>query len=199
MKIQTALAIALGVALAASAHGRTNALTASTNLLAIYLVADKIPDEQLRNHTATDVRLAPTPILADADFVTCDVTKDTFVITPPAAIRFGIATFAARVPYVMVAEGKRIYLGVFDTSVSSSRTGLPGTFADTVLVDCFMGLDNIPEEVLATIRTRDGVVTERLLALASTKPTTNVVVTIPTLNDQRVAVAAKKLLVRSKR
>jgi hypothetical protein len=201
MKTQTALAVALGVALAASARGNTNAPTASTNLLAIYLVAERIPDEQLRNHTATvtDVRLAPTPILADDDFVTCDLTKDTFVITPAAAIRFGIATFAARVPYVMVAEGKRIYLGVFDTYVSSSGTGLPGTFPDIVLVDCFMGPDNIPEEVLATIRTRDRVVTEHLLALASTKPTTNVVVTIPTLNDKRVAAAAKKLFERSKR
>ena len=102
MKIHIILALAFGASLRAGAEGTTNVPTTSTNFLAIYLLADSVPEEQLRNHTATfeNVKLGTTPILADADFVTCDVTTDTFVINPVAAIRFGIATAGKRVPYV---------------------------------------------------------------------------------------------------
>jgi len=196
MKLVTFVFLLIGTALLAFGQDATNSVTASTNALAIYLLAERVPDKQLRDHTATveNVKLATSPVLADPDFVTCDVSKNSFVITPRAAIRLGVATFANRVPYVLVAEGHRIYLGVFDTYVSSSGTGLPGTFPDMVLVDCFMGPDNIPEKVMAAIRTRDRVVTEAVLELAKTKPTTNVVVTIPTLGDKRVITAANKLL-----
>ncbi len=198
MKVHIVLVLVLGAALVARAQDATNAPKATTNVLAIYLLADRVPVEQLRNHTATleNVKLAGTPILADADFVTLDLTNSTFVITPAAAIRFGIATFANQVPYVMLAEGQRIYLGVFDSYAFSSGAslGLPGAFPDMVLVDCFMGADKIPEEVLAPIRTKDRVVTERVLGLAKTRPTTNVVVTVPTLGDKRVEAAATKLL-----
>lgn len=196
MNIYIPLTLALGASHLAGAQGATNAPPAATNVLAIYLLADRVSVEQLVNRTVTveNVKLVDTPVLADADFLTCDVTKDSFVITPRAAIRFGIATFANRVPYVMVAQGQRIYLGVFDTYVSSGGTGMPGAFPDMVLMDCFMGPNNIPEEVLAAIRTRERVVPESVLALANRRPTTNVVVTIPTLGDRRVVAAATTLL-----
>jgi hypothetical protein len=199
MKIHTVLAIALGASLSVGAQGTTNTPAASTNVIAIYLVTNQLAAHLLGKRQATpdefagrllgklkasldDLKPETTPILTDADFVACDLKKDEFVITPRAAIRFGIAISDREIPYVLVAEGQRIYLGMFYSHVSTETrgSGLPGTFPDMVLVDCFMGVENIPEEAYAAMRT------------------TNVVMTIPTLGDPRIAAAAKKLFGKGK-
>src|SRR5438045_1105272 len=61
----------------------------ATNLLSVYLVADKVfPQWTPGTMPVPDsLRLISPPVLADADFISFDTTNHTFSITPDAAKR----------------------------------------------------------------------------------------------------------------
>ncbi len=123
----------------------------TNNLLAIYLVVDKIPHEGLRQGTIKPdgIQLIPEPVLTDADFVGYDRNNHTIEITPRAAKRlakqiarkqFGprrstiiktkdavnfLNGDCADEPFVLVACGKPVYVGVFKSMISSSSYRVP--------------------------------------------------------------------------
>ena len=195
------LILSLARSFSMGALASTNTPAISTNLLAIYLVADQVPPEQLRSPAVpSGLKLASKPILADADFVTCNLRSNTFVITPVAAMRVGVSCAFREIAFVLVASGEPVYLGKFGTDVSSSGySGVPTIVADLFVVDSFMGVDHVPDDVWAIMRTRDRVVAEeRLVALAKSRPTTNVVLHFEARGDNRIAAAVGKLFGKTK-
>ena len=96
------------------AHADTNALvpSSSSNLLSIYLV------NKAQTNLA-DIALASTPLLADHDFVDYDTSTHEFSITAEAGARLHQEVHGLNVPFVVVANGQRIYRGEFVNSLSS--------------------------------------------------------------------------------
>jgi hypothetical protein len=114
----------------------------NTNRLAIYLVAESVPTEPLLKGTVRPdaLRLAPEPVISDADFVAYNRTNHTFEITletakrlvrrlngqkPPGpltrqqAVDYLLTGMDNR-PFVLTAFGKPIYFGVFYSQLSLS-------------------------------------------------------------------------------
>ena|SRR6266498_3329021 len=109
-----------------------------TNRLAMYFIADKVPRDDLVNGTAkvNEMTLAREPILSDSDFLAYSVTNHQFTITAEAAKRLAIGTSGRGTaatstgvvgyhldgerPFVLVASGERIYVGIFSSPTSST-------------------------------------------------------------------------------
>ena len=118
-----------------------HAAMAATNLLSIHLVAEWKPGTR----PAGILKLISPPVLADADFVSFDVTNQIFTITPDAArrleakIKNGPPTwlqdgFFELIPYptacVVKASGEAVYVGAFWTTFSSSSFDGPVMLPD---------------------------------------------------------------------
>jgi len=133
----------LAVCLTASGApaGSDNVLT---NRLSIHFVVNEIPYESIQNGTATPfgLDLLAEPILSDADFISFNTNDHTFAITAEAAKRMALKwcgfhshTVAATgeimyelsgpdTPFVLLACGEPIYLGVLTCVFSSDSSGL---------------------------------------------------------------------------
>jgi hypothetical protein len=120
-----------------------NGAEASTNRLAIYLVAEAVTQKQLDDGTVEPegVKLMPQPVLSDADFVSYNSTNHSFGITPEAANRLAHSLKPGRYgpivteqdaldclwakldpkAFVLVASGQRIYVGVFRSFFSQAE------------------------------------------------------------------------------
>jgi hypothetical protein len=85
----------------------------SSNNLAFYLVTTMRTNLQ-------DIVLAPKPLLVDRDFVAYNTNTHEFTITAKAASRFHHEVRGLNVPFVLVANGQRIYLGEFKNFLSSA-------------------------------------------------------------------------------
>jgi len=212
MKTTFLVAMLLVTSSVAQTTSSTNNSAGAKKVLALYLVYGNVPTESLMNGTASPdgLKLAPQPILSDPDFVGWDVTNHTFVVTPTAGIRVGLECHHRTQPFVLMAEGVPIYLGAFWTYVSSTSCQVPVIIADLAVMDCFMGMDNVPDDVWRMIGRGDPGTLDRLLALAKTKPTTNVTFRIDLgyvslsadavkeaekrCSDPRIAAAVQKLL-----
>ena len=116
-----------------------------TNTLAICMVAERIPRESLLHGTVKPGRLAlaAEPLLCDRDFVSYDPTNHEFTVTAVAAKRLakrlGIAGAPAlhhsglavydlewrNTPFVILASGDPVYVGVLSTPLSSHGYRLP--------------------------------------------------------------------------
>ena len=188
----------------------TYAADRTTNLISIHLVADKVPRISLvkRSPTPEGLKLTDPPILSDTDFIGWNVTNHTFVITPAAAKRLVGSCSWREKPFVLLANGEPIYVGMFGTSVSSISAGVPTILTDSVARDCFMGITNLPTDVVRMIRQADPGLTDRLLTL--TNVTTNVSLRIDAgypgalenapdpRNDARIATAVDRLFRKEK-
>jgi hypothetical protein len=101
----------------------------ATNSLAIYLVLvpGEVPYRSIEEGTATStgLKLEVPVLLSDKDFVAYNTTNYTFVITPDAAQRVGERCHDNQTPFVVVACGEPIYLGVFTSRYSSLSSGVP--------------------------------------------------------------------------
>lgn len=193
--------------LQAYAEPLTNVVSAATNTLAFYLVAEDVSGASLTAGTATleVLRLKSQPILADSDFVAWDVTNHTFVITPTAAKRVAGSCSVRIIPFVLFAGGEQIYCGKFTTLTSSASEDVPVILTDSIVTHCFMGNTNVPGDVWRMMGCADPMVTDRLMAL--TNATTNVTLQIDQRylppdgfwhgtdrrGDKRIAVAVEKL------
>lgn len=132
----------------------TKAQDKSTNYLSFYLLAEAIPSDALVNTNIVPegLRLMPTPILSDADLKEFDWSNHTFVITAEAAKRLssnlykmdgfdgrpftyesgyvGYHLCGPDTPFVLVASGERVYVGIFSSSYSSSGYMVPFVWPD---------------------------------------------------------------------
>jgi len=97
-----------------------------TNTFAIYLTAEPI-DRKILAYGAGDwssVRLQATPLISETDIVAYDFTNhwmtlkaEVFKRLPPPSI--------PGTPFVVIANGERIYLGAFTTPSSSIQVFVP--------------------------------------------------------------------------
>lgn len=102
-----------------------------THSFAIYLVTST--PEQPRHAFSPDdlatVTLAKAPVLSDADFVSYSFADHSIMLKPEAVSRLPQPS-VSHAPFVVVADGQRIYLGTFTTLLSSFSSGAP-----TIVVD----------------------------------------------------------------
>ena len=73
--------------------------------------------------------LVKEPVITDADILSYDFASHQMLVTRAALARLP-RTSTWGVPFVVMADGQRIYLGAFGTAVSSSSIPVP-----TILVD----------------------------------------------------------------
>jgi hypothetical protein len=99
---------------------------ATTNLLAIHLIKEKVLPQWTPGTMPAPgtLKLVSPPLLADADFVSFDLTNQTFTLTPDAAKRL-YANLHAETPFVLKASGEPVYVGAFYSEVSSSSFAGP--------------------------------------------------------------------------
>jgi len=88
-----------------------------TNHLAMHLLADRGAWSSNRTLKPYGLDLIAKPIVSDSDFVTFDVTNQTFTTTADAAQRLNgqFHTSLQPIPFVLVASGEPIYVGVFES------------------------------------------------------------------------------------
>lgn len=161
---------------------------ASTNVLALYLVAEEVSRNSIIDGTAkaSGWQLQHPPILSDADFVSWDPLSHSFVVDPTAAKRLVGTCLDRNAPFVLAARGEPVYLGVFWTLTSSSSSRVPVILTDHILSDCFVGITNFSDQDWAGIRRGGPNLTGVLLAM--TNAVTNV-----TLHIDRAINAADDL------
>jgi hypothetical protein len=127
----------LMISAAAQAQIVTNSASTpgSSNTLAIYLLAEK------RGHKLDKLKLEAAPVLADRDFVWFNTNNHQFAIKVEAAKRLGrrlneglpvgdpwvgadgvlrYDVEGSDTPFVLMASGERIYVGMFSSEYSSS-------------------------------------------------------------------------------
>jgi hypothetical protein len=106
-------------------HRSAAAESTPTNLFAIYLFAE-YQDWRDSPSNWTQRRLSPKPMISEADIVSYTFTNHLLTLTPEAAQR--ISQFRERQlvdPFVVVANGERIYRGAFVSSFCSMSVRLP--------------------------------------------------------------------------
>jgi len=98
---------------------------------AIYLVADPVDAGRPNDITLEELRLAPEPIITEKDLLGYDWDRHTLKLTP--GVRDHIPPPGVwGVPFVVVADGKRCYLGAFWTHLSSYMPNLPVAYVDSI-------------------------------------------------------------------
>jgi hypothetical protein len=136
--VEGAALVFVGLLLASCASPEDASVTKASNepyRLAIYMVADNVPYQSLRDGTARPEgwKLRPWPAFSDFDFVNYDPTNHVFSVTLEAARRVDSSTIKEGfydlgydgAPFVVVAGGERIYLGACYWTVSSITFGVP--------------------------------------------------------------------------
>jgi hypothetical protein len=74
------------------------------------------------------VKLGDHPLISDADLVAYDFTNHVMTVKPEVFRRLP----GGEVPFVVVADGERIYLGAFTTWLSSKTLCIPSIVPDIV-------------------------------------------------------------------
>jgi hypothetical protein len=140
MKCQSLILLAM-VCFAAICRSQT------TNSFGIYLTAEPVDGNHLdyRKMDWLHVKLETTPVISEADILAYDLTNHWLTLNAEVFKRLPAPPVWGR-PFVVVADGERVYLGAFMTPASSipapvpsillwrspSRTNLP---PDTLQID----------------------------------------------------------------
>jgi hypothetical protein len=113
-----------------------------TNVFAIYRFAEPVDRRAITNADWKHVPLAKTPVISEADIMAYDFTNHLMTVKPEALKRLPKPAVSGT-PFVVVARGERVYLGVFMTCVSSISVALPSIVVDEHMVDT-----NLPPNTL---------------------------------------------------
>jgi hypothetical protein len=98
---------------------------------AIHLVLDPVDAGRPNDVTLEELRLAPEPIITEKNLLGYDWDRHTLKLTPGARDRIPSPSVWG-VPFVVVADGKRCYLGAFWTHLSSYMPNLPVAYVDPI-------------------------------------------------------------------
>jgi hypothetical protein len=131
----------------------TSARDLGTNILSLYLLANKTPTSVLFSEylKLKEVKLMPTPVLVASDFKAYDRGLHTFRISAQAAKQLAKTILSINgidngptvlhsgdkiyelcgpdTPFVLVASGEPIYLGMFSSPYSASSYSVPFIWA----------------------------------------------------------------------
>ncbi len=109
---------------------------AETNTAFGIYLADQLVD---RRHTAmgqgdwSGIRLAKYPLISAEDIVSYDFTNHVIQLRPNVLAKIPRPTLEGT-PFVLVAGGQRIYLGVFTTCTSSMQNAVPNIMVDRAMM-----------------------------------------------------------------
>ena len=76
-----------------------------------------------------DLALEKQPVISDADILTYEFATHTFLVQQSALARLPRPPVWHK-PFVVVADGQRIYVGAFSTSLSSHASSVPSILVD---------------------------------------------------------------------
>jgi len=105
--------------------------SATTNSFGIYLAAEPV-DRRITAYGQGDwsrVRLSESPLISGADILSYDFTNHSVRLRPEALARIPRPPVEG-MPFVVVADGQRIYLGAFTTGLSSMSFAVPSIMMD---------------------------------------------------------------------
>lgn len=107
----------------------------TTNKFAIYLTAEPVDPAILSNGKGDwkTIQLAEAPLFTEADIVSYDFT-DHVVRFRPGSIERIPPPSVSGIPFVVIANGEKIYLGVFMTCLSSFSRAVPSIVVDELAV-----------------------------------------------------------------
>ena len=103
----------------------------TTNSFGIYLPSDPV-DRGITAHGKGDwsqIRLSEPPLISAADIVSYDFADHSIRLRSETLAKIPRPPVAGT-PFVVVADGQRIYLGVFTTCVSSMSFAVPSIMVD---------------------------------------------------------------------
>ena len=102
-----------------------------TNTFAIYLTAEPVDRRILAYGTGnwSSLKLEATPLISEADIVVYDFTNHWMTLRPEVFKRLPRPSIPGT-PFVVIANGERIYLGAFTTPVSSIPVFVPSIIAE---------------------------------------------------------------------
>lgn len=106
-----------------------------TNRFAIYIATTDPPEQSVIDGSATPrgLGLQPEPIISETNLLSYDTNNNTFMV-PLATAQQVIQMCLTRLqtPFVVVANGERIYVGEFCSVLSSRSTGVPAIMPSLV-------------------------------------------------------------------
>jgi hypothetical protein len=124
MKKRTLILLAI---LALCGVGRSE----STNSFDLFLLAEPV-DQRLTTRGQGDwsrLRRAASPVISAADIVSYNFTDHGIKLRPGVLAKIPRPAVAGT-PFVVVADGQRVYLGVFTTCISSLSFAVPSITVD---------------------------------------------------------------------
>ena len=139
MKFQCTIFLAImGIALICKSE-------TTTNSFGIYLLAEPVDPRILAGKVDwSHVNLQSTPVISESDILAYDFTEHWITLKAGAFKRLPLPSIPGT-PFVVVANGERIYLGAFTTPLSSQSLAVPSILvlaggraslpADTVQID----------------------------------------------------------------
>lgn len=130
--------LALVLVLLASASGDQDrsGRGETADVFAIYLVAEPV-DARITGYGKGDwsqLRLSASPLIAGADIISYAVSTHAMRLRPEALARLPRPPVSGT-PFVVVAQGHRVYLGVFITLASSRSFAVPAIVVDRYVMD----------------------------------------------------------------
>lgn len=120
----------------------------ATNSFDIYLTAEPV-DRRITAYGQGDwsrIRLAEPPLISVADIISYDFSNHVMKLKPEALARIPRPPVEG-VPFIVVVNGERIYLGAFTTGESSMTFGVPH-----IMVDRASLVTNQPPDTLVVER-----------------------------------------------
>ena len=108
----------------------------TTDVFAIYLVADRV-DPRITAYGKGDwsgLRLSASPLISGNDIITYDWATHAMRLRREALARIPKPPVDGT-PFVVVANGQRVYLGVFVTVASSHTFAVPAIYTDRQMLD----------------------------------------------------------------
>jgi hypothetical protein len=115
----------------------------ATNSFGIYLTAETV-DRHITGYGRgnwSHIRLLESPLISAADIISYNFTEHSIRLRPEALAKIPQPPVEGT-PFVVVANGERIYLGVFVTCISSMSFAVP-----TIVVDRRTLVTNQPPDI----------------------------------------------------
>jgi len=122
-----------------------------TDAFAIYLVTEPVDGRIIGygNGDWSRHRLADSPVIAASDIISYDFSKHAMVLKSGTVARISKAlggtpgALVAGVPFVVLAHGQRVYLGVFVSTASSRAFAVPTIYLDRQVLDATLPKDMV--------------------------------------------------------
>ena len=103
----------------------------TTNTFGIYLTTNSVGPRMLGYGEGdwSTIRLAESPVISATDIISYDFAEHSMKLRPEALARIPRPPVQG-IPFVVVANGERVYLGAFTTTISSMSFAVPSIVVD---------------------------------------------------------------------